>query len=432
VNLLVIPVVSSFVIVGIIIYLFIITNPVDSQITVVNYPYTISVKPQILDTQGMVHMYFSIYESALIKLKPQDMKLLLVDPKGVIFTKNLNPTDFVLELNVPNEFPNSQLFPGKYSILLLYKGINQNVTTSFEVLSYNPYISSLFSFLIKDGQTLTIGLMIAVITAIYQFLTTKNEDRKRIVNDKAEWMRDKASEYSSLYSNSIAITSYFNVSRLKNGHQVILEELGKEKRLLYDILDFYRAYVRFYESGIDYYFDDYSSEDFLDCVWTEIRGLYSEILTSSTTPLSADELKQPDYLKKFFVDASGKQKYYYDLENDKEFSTFAGYLVNWLCRYGDDQEYPNIKKLYSYHFVYANVILLMIEGGLLVSYSKAKNVEEEIRLRFEENYDELSEYIDYLNPKIYEKKQNLYFTLKLNDKHLKRRKWWQWFTRFKP
>jgi hypothetical protein len=159
--------------------------------------------------------------------------------------------------------------------------------------------------------------------------------------------------------------------------------------------------------------------------------LYGEILASSPAPISPEEIKEPDYLKKFFVDASGKQKYFYDLENDREFSTFAGYLMTWLCRYGDDPYYPNIKKLYSFHFVYANVILLLIEGGLLVTYSKAKRVETEIRKIFEDTYEELNEYINYLNEKIYEH-SDMYFTLKLNNRDLKSSKWKRWLSSFKP
>lgn len=382
-----------------------------------------SVKPAILGATGTLQISFSVYEDAPKKVNISDLSLLLVQPDGATIPAKFHQINSVLGLTLPKDIPNLVFQPGRYSTLLLLKGIDQNVSATFEVLSYPPYISSLFSFLIKDGQTLTIGLIISLTTVIYQYLTSKNDERRRIVKDKADWMRDKGSEYSRLYSACSSVHEYFQARRIGNNYQVSFNNLNeyKAKRLFYDIIDFYRSYIHFYESGIDYYFDDYRSEDFLDNVWWEIRELYSEILKSNPTQIPLPE-REPDYLKTFFKDEKGNDKFFYDLVKDDQFRIYSGYLRNWLTQVGDPA-YPNIKKLYSYHYVYSKVLLLKISDALLVSYTDANRVNKQIRIDYEEDYGELSDYIKHLNNRIYETKKS-YFELKFNNKDLQDTHWW--------
>jgi hypothetical protein len=431
VRLILVPILASIALVATILYVFAITNPYDQAVTTVRYPFTLAVKPSIPQTMDTIIIKFSYNVHGLAEAIPRNITILVVMPDGQIVEKTVNHPMSITTLQFPGDFRETRISEGKYSVLMLVNNINQNFTQNFEAVAYPPYVLGLFTFMTKDGQALTFGLLISLITVIYQFLTTRNDEHKRIVNQKADWMRDKGLEYNSLYSTSSVISEYFRVNdqlmkqvELKNPNPLT------EEKLLYDMIDLYKAHIHFYKSGIGYFFDDYLSEDFLDNVWYEITKLYDEIVICSPQPLQLPvDGKEHDYLEKFFMDSNGKDLNYYSLVTKssplrQEFRTYVTYLRTWLNRPISHSGYSNIKKLYAYHYVYSKLLLLMSSDALLVSYSKTRDVERQIRILYE-NDAELIEYIDHLNKKIYTT-EKLYFKLKFNKRSLiRKRHWWQ-------
>ena len=347
-----IPVSTTIALFSAILILYTITNPLDQAITAVKYPYTLSVKPSLASTSGAIAISLS-YRTGVIESMLENITVLVVKPEGQIFEKTLNNPTPHSTLQFPNDFTNAEMSEGKYSVFLLANNINQNLTLNFEAVSYPSFIQGLFSFMTTDGQALTFGLLISLITVIYQFITTRYDETKKKREDKAGWMREKAKEYLKLKAHCSRICGYFTIAKNYAGEYVITfngSEQGNEKRLLYAIVSFYKFYQDFSTNTSVYYFDDYYSENFVDEIIGKIYGMYDDIVRKNDAlPIGAEE-KQRDYLKKFFIDPTTQKDYdYYDLSGDVKFNQYARTFKNWLEE--GHPEYSNANKFYAFHYI---------------------------------------------------------------------------------
>jgi hypothetical protein len=410
VKLILIPVISSIGFVIAILSLFIITNPSNEPATAVKYPFALSVKPSLVQTTGNVIISVSYNKVGTIDTTLKNITIIVVSPDGQTYERTLTKPGSPISLQFPSDFLEAKITAGKHSVLLLVNNLNQNLTQSFDAVSYPPYILGLFSFMTKDGQALTLGLVISLITVIYQFYTTRNDENKKKRDEKAAWMREKGREYMKLRAHCSRICNYFSTNSNHGVYEIKFNtsNSSNDTRLLYAIVSFYKYYQDFQANTSVYYFDDYYSEDFLDETIGKISGLYNNIVESNDILPVGAERKQRDYLKNFFADAITNREYdYYELSRNAKFIQYARTLKNWLETGAPN--YPNARKFFSFHYVYKEILLLVVNSGLLVTYSSPNSVKKPLIQQFRKNRDLLMECLRIVNEEIHEAEMNSFF-----------------------
>lgn len=236
---------------------------------------------------------------------------------------------------------------------------------------------------VQGGFPITIGLIIAAITTVYQALSTRNADRNRQFQDKAKWIIDNSKCYLDLSRWSKEICSCFE----GEGDEVRPKfNKYKENHLLYCISGFYNSYKTFKDKPGFYYFDDVYSEDFLNRIeYDKIITLYKEIN-------NLVRLKQ-------FLESEEK-----DLECDAKFEYYVGKMKSCLTERAANKPESKAKVLYYSHLVYGSVLDACVNDGAIVTYSSPAKVEKSMRYAVDNRKALLENGIKYLHNDIYKDK----------------------------
>jgi hypothetical protein len=154
------------------------------------------------------------------------------------------------------------LLQGNYSVILIENNSNQTLTTlRFDVV-FSPMLYSFGTFAFKDGLPITIGLFISALTTVYQFATTRNQDRNRLSENEAKWMLDNGKYYFTIHNCAAFITnSFFSGEDYTN---------FDKNRIPYGMIKFYAANTIYEDKVNMFYFDNVLAETFLTKLYSRI------------------------------------------------------------------------------------------------------------------------------------------------------------------
>ena len=199
-------------------------------------------------------------------------------------------------------------------------------------------------------------------------------------------MVDNMKNYFELYSNSKTICSRFED---KNNNQFVYSEVDPYE-VLFDIICFYQAVLRFKDKTGYYYFDDHTSENFLAKLEDAIFDQFDNIVGSYKN------------LAQFFECKSSTE-----LRNHKDSWIYYNIVKNWIS----DQY--QAKDFYLNHLVYYWVLFVKLNIVSLITYTSASKLKKRINREIKPYRDQLKEHILKLNSseRFYKKNVSDYYVL---------------------
>jgi hypothetical protein len=239
-----------------------INNPLDRPVSSIAYPYSLSLTPPLLSKYGIKPHSIQIIISSLDNnANFKYIRLLVVDPLGEACESHIK-IHLDRNLTFPDDFASCTLLQGNYSVILIENNSNQTLTTlRFDVV-FSPMLYSFGTFAFKDGLPITIGLFISALTTVYQFATTRNQDRNRLSENEAKWMLDNGKYYFTIHNCAAFITnSFFSGEDYTN---------FDKNRILYGMIKFYAANTIYEDKVNMFYFDNVLAETFLTKLYGRI------------------------------------------------------------------------------------------------------------------------------------------------------------------
>ena len=151
-----------------------------------------------------------------------------------------------------------------------------------------------------------------------------------------------------------------------------------------------------------YYFDDVLSENFVLQLTWKIFDTYKTILGESPEDL-----------------ATFARKSFPKLSTHKEFKTLAEKLT------AIDNTHI-FEDIYNYNFLYYQIMNVVVNDSLLITYSNPKLLQEDIRQEIKKNYKQFKPILDKLNAEFFkpsddvspQEAKKLHYRFKFNNKHL--------------
>lgn len=360
-------------------------NPLNRSISNVVYPYILSIKPPIIDTDGSINI-----ASYLIDASNKKSKVLVAGPYASVFEANSSKN--MANLVFPDDFIGgpSPLQTGNYTVLLISTSTHQTITSLPFNVVLSPFVYSLSNFAFTSGLPITLALVASAVTTVYQIISQQNTDRKRRLEDKAKWITSNWKYYYNMAGPELDICSLFK-------EDVKLESKDR-MQLLYNIMKFYEEFNKFRDNTNVYYFDDVYSEDFLNKISTEIlRMLYAII-------------DDPNHLKKFF------KLEYFELRTNMEFQVYSDKAYAWLSEETKDG-LTNAMRFYFCHLVHSWILSICINEASLVTYSTPSKIVKMLRYEIKKVKD-LEKAIQTLNKLFYNDNKERYYRLRINNKDL--------------
>jgi hypothetical protein len=349
-----------------------------------------------MEKGGTVNVSLSILEN---NTDLKNLEFIIVDPFTRVIEPKINLSK-QLTLRFPYDFKSSDMpyENGNYSVILLSKIDNKRLISSyFNVVPFNPLLYSFGNFAFHGGLPITVGLIISIITTLYQIITNRNRDSNRRMEDKSQWMLENSKYFFELSYTSNEICNCFK----KIGKTVDYKQFDSSL-ILYQMINFYDKYYNRLRQYTMYYFDDVLSEDFVLRLTTKIFDVYEEIIGES---------------KENLVKFTGKK--YDKLICQPDFKEY----IQKLCNKANSNT-KIFERLYKYQFLYYHIMNVVVNDSLLITYSSPKLLEEDIRYGVEEVYDTLKPILDDLNKSFYgadEQAKKLYYYFKFNNRNLIRK-----------
>jgi hypothetical protein len=402
------------------ILLYIAVNPLNITASSINYPYSLSIRPDLIGGSQSANISFSSNDN---KTPSQDLSPVVIDPSSTIIKlKAQIKKPFkgkTLTYTFPQQFNlnKSSLDTGNYSAILTSNKDNSIIIKSHFLVVNDPILYSLGIFAFKEGLPLSIGLMIAVITTAYQFASASSNDFNHKRQDKTNWMISNSKYYLSLSAQSRKICECFDPPKLKEPKGFIVNfPKNNLDNLLFLMIKFYQAYNN-YENKVGIsYFDHVPAENFIWRLRQDITRLYNEIFDHWEYKIY-DNKEKPELIK---------------LESFKDHKKELDKWLNDQTEKGESYEdikLTNKQILYLYNFVYWWTLFICINDEARINYSSTKQLRNDIFLRIRKNESETGmnvsvlEYgINYFNTKYYHeyyhKHKKNYYVLLFNNKNL--------------
>ena len=173
--------------------IYYISNPLDRFSLTVIYPYTIGIKPTTISENGSVEITLSNLDSQPKNLSVSTVTLYVVDPVGNGFNYTLAAIDDVKVLQFNARAVSDGKLKGQYSVLLVSKsGLQNNRIPVHLCVVYSPLISSFSNFAFGSGLAVTIGLIISIVTTLYEFISTRHNQANLKLYEHSKWTLEKS------------------------------------------------------------------------------------------------------------------------------------------------------------------------------------------------------------------------------------------------
>lgn len=331
-----------------------------------SYPYVLNVEPKLATTGGSVDISYSFLDN---RTTPSAFEILVFDALG---RRTPYPVSNMSgALKYPDHSDGSKLSWGNYTVLLVSRANNQSISAlNFQLVPF-PYFTSLYNFALGLGLTITVTTIIAILTAIYEFLSRKHTERNTKLQEKSDWIITNAKYYMDLAYASKKICDCFTIKENSQGqmpndsrNKVEFElEYNQESDnefdclmdsnsiVFYHIVEFYRAYSKFKENVSFYYFDNVFSEDFLNHLERKIRREYIRLQL----------LGSINRCTKIMVD-----------DNNKLLEVMTNQIDGCLEKF-------KCSRLYKYHLLYALILIVSVNDGSLITYTNPSQVKKTLR-----------------------------------------------------
>jgi hypothetical protein len=382
--------------------IYFISNPLDRSNSTVIYPYAIGIKPTTISENGSVAITLSNLDSQPKNQTDDAITLYVVDPVGNGFNYTVGVIDKVktLQFNA-SSISKSKLEKGQYSVLLVSNRGVQNKSMSpvhFDVV-FNPSISSFSNFAFGAGLAVTIGLIISIVTTLYEFISTRHNQANLKLYEHSKWTLEKSKYYMDLVASSKRVCELFEMTDTKTEKKALQRwsiSFRHTKDYKYDKTRFLHSIVRFYASVVSfrkavnvYYFDDVLSEDFLSKLEIEILTQYDDLVDGEVSDL-----------KKFL------NLEMYQLMTNKEFAVYSdcAYKKLQASKGPDDKELSLKERLCFYHFAYYKVLYTSVNDAFIVTYSSPALLHKSVSNSISGEENLLEYVIDYLNHNFYQEK----------------------------
>lgn len=392
--------------------LYFISNPLDRPDSTINYPFAISVKPNMISEKDSVTITVSKLDSPSRNQSDNTFILYVVDPVGNVFNYSAKTLSF------PGSDTKAKLEKGKYSVLLVSNNNVQNMSMSavhFDVV-LNPLLSSFSNFAFTSGLPVTIGLIISILTTVYEYASKKHNEGNLKLYEHSKWTLEKSRYYMDLVANSKRVCGLFEITEDKtqkeelNRWHVSYRHKDREydkTRLLYSIIRFYASVLNFRKVVNVYYFDDVLSEDFLSKLEDKILSLYDYLVDGEISDL-----------KKFL------NLEMYELLKNKGFAIYSDRAYEKLLenKTQSEEKWDLQRVLCYYHFAYYKVLFVSVNDAFIVTYSSPSLLH-----KFVSDYvfgeESLLKYVlKRLNHTFYGNNRRQYFKLTIRRKDLLKRK----------
>ena len=392
--------------------LYFISNPLDKSNSIVSYPFAVGVKPNMITEKDSVTITISELNSASRNQSNNVFILYIVDPVGNVYNYSAKSLSF------PGTDNKIKLEKGQYSVLLASNKNIQNMSTSavhFDVV-LNPFITSFSNFAFTSGLPVTIGLIVSVLTTLYEFASTKRNEGNLKLYEHSKWTLEKSKYYMDLVANSKRVRYLFEISEdetqkagLKRWQVSFRNTKNSEydkTKLLYSIMRFYASILNFRKVVNVYYFDDVLSEDFLSKLEEKILSLYDYLIDGDMSDL-----------KKFL------SLEMHQLLKNKEFSDYSNRAYKKIQenKIEGKEEFNLQKLLFYYHFTYYKVLFVSVNDAFIVTYSSPSLLHKFVSHYVSSDENLLDYVLDALNKRFYKRNRRQYFRLTIRRKDLLKR-----------